>query len=114
MPILRVCSASSTGPAARPTTLSLGGDTRFVVLDCGEDKPDDTWVYYGLNDFTGFRQEQVDFLQKELAGKACRKAAHRVLIHHIPLWAEEEPKDPGAVSKPCRELWTPVLKKSPH
>lgn len=41
------------------------GDTRFVVLDCGEDKPDDTWVYYGLNDFTGFRSAQVDFLQKE-------------------------------------------------
>ncbi|MGN1354876.1 MAG: metallophosphoesterase [Alloprevotella sp.] len=88
------------------------GDTRFVVLDCGEDKPDVTWVYYGLNDFAGFRQEQVDFLQKELAGKAYRKAGHRVLIHHIPLWAEEEPKDPGAVSSPCRELWTPVLKKA--
>ena len=28
------------------------GDTRFVMLDCGEDKPDSTWVYYDLNDFT--------------------------------------------------------------
>ena len=28
------------------------GDTRIVMLDCGEDKPDDHWVYYGLNDFT--------------------------------------------------------------
>ena len=23
------------------------GDTRFVMLDCGEDKPDNHWVYYG-------------------------------------------------------------------
>lgn len=88
------------------------GDTRFVVLDCGEDKPDDTWVYYGLNDFTGFRSAQVDFLQKETAGKAYRQARHHIFIHHIPLWAEEEPQDPGAVSKPCRTLWTPVLKKA--
>lgn len=27
------------------------GDTRIVMLDCGEDKPDTHWVYYGLNDF---------------------------------------------------------------
>ena len=24
------------------------GDTRFVMLDCGEDKPDSTWVYLSL------------------------------------------------------------------
>lgn len=40
------------------------GDTRIVMLDCGEDKPDDHWVYYGLNDFTRLRNEQVDFLKK--------------------------------------------------
>lgn len=28
------------------------GDTRFVLLDCGEDKSDDHWVYYDMNDFT--------------------------------------------------------------
>ena len=43
------------------------GDTRIVMLDCGEDKPDDHWVYYGLNDFTQLRNEQVDFLKKELS-----------------------------------------------
>lgn len=40
------------------------GDTRIVMLDCGEDKPDSTWVYYGLNDFSGLRKEQVGFLEK--------------------------------------------------
>ena len=40
------------------------GDTRIVMLDCGEDKPDYDWVYYGLNDFTQLRNEQVDFLKK--------------------------------------------------
>lgn len=83
------------------------GDTRIVVLDCGEDKPDDTWVYYGLNDFTGLRQQQVDFLKQELKSKEFRRAKHRVLIHHIPIW--------GNVDKyqPCTELWAPLLKNAP-
>ena len=48
------------------------GDTRFVLLDCGEDKTDDHWVYYGLNDFSGFRDEQTEFLRRELHSKAFR------------------------------------------
>lgn len=50
------------------------GDTRFVMLDCGEDKPDDTWVYYGLNDFTQLRNDQQWFLSEELNGKPFKKA----------------------------------------
>lgn len=84
------------------------GDTRFVTLDCGEDKPDTTWVYYGLNNFESFRKDQVDFLKKELAGKSFKKAKKRVLIHHIPIYG-------GNVDKynPCRELWHPLLSKAP-
>lgn len=80
------------------------GDTRLVVLDCGEDKPDDTWVYYGLNDFTELRHEQADFLRQELKSKEFKQAKHRVLMHHIPIW--------GNVDKyqPCTELWAPLLK----
>ena len=52
------------------------GDTRIVMLDCGEDKPDDHWVYYGLNDFTQLRNEQVDFLKKELSSKEFKKAGN--------------------------------------
>ncbi len=84
------------------------GDTRFVMLDCGEDKPDSTWVYYGLNDFTQLRNDQVGFLKEELASKAFKKADKRVLIHHIPIY--------GSASKrynPCRELWGKLLDKAP-
>lgn len=81
------------------------GDTRIVMLDCGEDKPDSHWVYYGLNDFTQLRQEQVDFLKKELAGKAFKKAEKRILIHHIPLYGNDG-------TNLCAELWNPLLKKA--
>lgn len=82
------------------------GDTRFVVLDCGEDKPDDTPVYYGLNDFTAFRQAQYGFLKKELNGDAFKKAKRRVLINHIPLWGN------GDKYQPCPELWGELLVKA--
>ena len=84
------------------------GDTRFVMLDCGEDKPDDTWVYYGLNDFTSLRENQVEFLKKELASKPFKKAEKRILLHHIPIYGADLGK-----YHPCRELWTPLLSKAP-
>lgn len=82
------------------------GDTRIVMLDCGEDKPDDHWVYYGLNDFTQLRNEQVDFLKKELSSKEFKKAGKRVLIHHIPPYGNDG-------KNLCANLWTKLLEKAP-
>lgn len=83
------------------------GDTRFVMLDCGEDKPDSTWVYYGLNDFTGLRKDQVSFLSKELNGKEFKQASKRVLLNHIPIYGN------GDAYEPCPELWGSLLAKAP-
>ena len=86
------------------------GDTRFVMLDCGEDKPDDHWVYYDLNDFTQLRKDQADFLRKELASEAFGKALKRVLVHHIPVYGKGEEFDKY---NPCREEWGELLKDAP-
>jgi endonuclease/exonuclease/phosphatase family metal-dependent hydrolase/predicted phosphodiesterase len=87
------------------------GDTRFVVLDAGEDKPDDYWVYFGLNDFTQFRKDQADFLKEEIASEAFQSASRRVLIHHIPIYGWEnrfaESFNPG------REFWGDILAEAP-
>ena len=80
------------------------GDTRIVMLDCGEDKTDDHKEYSGLNDFTQLRQEQVVFLQEELASKSFKKADKRILIHHIPLYG---------CDNLCKDLWEPLMKKAP-
>jgi len=82
------------------------GDTRIVMLDCGEDKLDSHWVYYGLNDFSQLRNEQVDFLKKELSAKEFKKAKKRILIHHIPLYGND------GVNL-CADLWTNLLEKAP-
>lgn len=80
------------------------GDTRIVMLDCGEDKTDDHREYSGLNDFTQLRQEQVSFLEQELKSKDFKKADKRILIHHIPLYG---------CHNQCKELWEPLLRKAP-
>ena len=80
------------------------GDTRIVMLDCGEDKTDDHKEYSGLNDFTQLRHEQVGFLQEELQSKAFKKADKRILIHHIPLYG---------CDNLCWNLWEPLLHKAP-
>ena len=82
------------------------GDTRIVMLDCGEDKTDDHWVYYDLNDFTQLRNEQVGFLKKELAVKEFKKAKKPILLHHIPLYGNDG-------KNLCAELWTKLLEKAP-
>ena len=84
------------------------GDTRFVLLDCGEDKPDSTWVYYGLNDFTQYRKDQAEFLKNEIASEAFKSATKRVLIHHIPVYGMRE----GAYV-PSRDEWGGILAKAP-
>ncbi|MDR2038256.1 MAG: endonuclease/exonuclease/phosphatase family protein [Bacteroidales bacterium] len=84
------------------------GDTRFVLLDCGEDKPDDHWVYYGLNDFTQYRKDQADFLRKEVGSKEFKKASKRVLLHHIPIYGMGEKS-----FNPCLEYWGGILSKTP-
>lgn len=80
------------------------GDTRIVMLDCGEDKPDSTPVYYDLNDFTQLRQDQAGFLKEELKSKKFKKADKRILIHHIPLYG---------CDNLCWDLWEPLLRKAP-
>lgn len=78
------------------------GDTRFVMLDCGEDKPDTTAVYYDMNDFTQLREQQVVFLGEEFRSEEFRSAERRILIHHIPIY--------GMLGgNLCETLWRPLL-----
>lgn len=84
------------------------GYTRFVILDCGEDKPDDHWVYYDMNDFTNHRIEQGKFLKNEINSQQFKSANRHILIHHIPLFGKNLDS-----YTPCSELWKPILKNAP-
>ncbi|MDR1171262.1 MAG: metallophosphoesterase [Bacteroidales bacterium] len=87
------------------------GDTRFVFLDCGEDKNDNHVEYSNMNEFDGFRNRETSWLMNEITQPSFRNAARRILIQHIPIYSWDNSFDPGFI--PCRDLWDPIYKKTP-
>lgn len=82
----RLWSRHFSTPKSKQYYALTRGPLRFVFLDCGEDKNDDHWAYSGLNDFSGFRAEQAEWLRKEIKSPEYQSASFRVLVHHIPLF----------------------------
>lgn len=66
------------------------GPVHFIVLDCGEDKPDNNRNYYGLADFDSYRSEELEWLKNEVLSDACRNASRRIVIIHMPVLKEQE------------------------
>ena len=70
------------------------GDIMFIVLDCGEDKPDDFWVYAGLTDFDGYRTEQAAWFGELIRSKAYKSAKWRIVMNHFPPLSHMESDNP--------------------
>ena len=81
------------------------GDVHFVILDCGEDKPDDHPVYAGLVDFDEFRSEQAEWLREEVQSPDFRNAGYRIAIFHMPL--SDNPDKHGSYD--IYRKWGPIL-----
>lgn len=60
------------------------GKACFLVLDCGEDKPDSDIEYGGLADYDRYREEQAEWLADVLAPEEFLKASARIAFLHIP------------------------------
>jgi predicted phosphodiesterase len=84
------------------------GPVAFVVLDTGEDKPDNHPVYAGLNDFASYRTTQQQWLRQALQRKEFRSAPFRVALLHIPLiWKDYA--DPGDFCSDGKAKWHDLL-----
>lgn len=59
------------------------GPVRFVVLDSGEDKTDDSVEYGGLSAFDRYRETQAQWLAKEIESPEFKKAPFRIVLIHI-------------------------------
>lgn len=66
------------------------GNTFFIALDGGEDKPDADKEYGGLVDFTSYHQEQAEWLKKVLSSQEYQAAQYRVVLLHTPLFGEDQ------------------------
>ena len=90
-----------TGPGGRYHYAFRHGPVGVIVLDTGEDKPDDTPVYAGLNDFDSYRSMQRPWLERAIADPLFASAPYRIAFMHIPLvWETEVPENwPGVWGK---------------
>lgn len=78
-----------------------------MVLDTGEDKPDDHPVYGGIVDFDGYREEQANWAEKIMKTKAFQDAKFRVIMMHIPHFHSGE----WHGTMHCRKLFAPLFEK---
>ncbi len=83
------------------------GPVAFVVLDTGEDKPDDHPVYAGLGAFDAYRTRQAAWLAEELRKDHVRSAAFRVVVAHIPLYSPSASQAHGGAD--ARAKWHDAL-----
>lgn len=56
-----------------------------LVLDLGEDHDEGWWEYYGSDDFTTYRNEQIEFLKQEAESRNFENYDYRLVVCHIPL-----------------------------
>jgi acid phosphatase type 7 len=64
------------------------GPMHLLVVDNGEDKPDRTNVYAGLNDMAAYRNEQLASFKEHMRTSArAAEAPFRVVVMHQPNWA---------------------------
>ncbi|HNW57011.1 MAG TPA: FN3 domain-containing metallophosphoesterase family protein [Bacteroidales bacterium] len=83
------------------------GPVHFIILDCGEDKPDDNRYYYGLADFDTYRTEELEWLKKEVLSDEFRNAKYKIVLVHIPIVKGE---NQGHGTKFLADNFGPVLK----
>jgi len=66
------------------------GKLFIVILDGGEDKPDDHQVYGQTVDYDHYRLEQKEWLTKVLQSKERKKAKHTIIVNHIPWFHSDD------------------------
>lgn len=81
------------------------GPVCWVVLDTGEDKPDDHPVYAGIVAFDALRERQAHWLKEVVKTKAYKEAAYRVVIMHIPPYHSGDWHGPTH----CRTVFDPIF-----
>ena len=89
------------------------GNTCFIVLDCGEDKPDNNQYYYGLADYDKYRSDEAEWLAREVQKPAFKNAAYKIVCIHMPVVLKplgETVAGHGVAD--CSKKFAPILSKA--
>lgn len=73
------------------------GPVRLIVLDTGEDKPDERKALLGMADFASYREVQRQWFEREIATPEFQNAKYRLVVQHIP---------PAVSLLDMRQKWT--------
>jgi Predicted phosphohydrolases len=84
-------------------TLTVGR-TNFLVLDCGEDKPDSDIEYGGIAEFDPYREVEAEWLREVVKDKDFDQ---RIVFLHIPPTTSTWHGD-----KHLRDVFFPILEES--
>ena len=77
-------------PELFPTTTGMPyysfrqGPAYFIMLDCGEDKPDSDMEYSNLACYDQYRIAEAEWLRKVVASEEFRSAPVKIVFCHIP------------------------------
>lgn len=86
----------------------------FLVLDCGEDKPDDHAEYGGTVCFSAYREKQSVYLHALFDHAVPDTSKYRILISHTPFSYTDHP--PFDIEQERYAQWLALLKAhyAPH
>jgi len=85
------------------------GPVHFIVMDTGEDKEDGHWAYSGLTDFDAYRQQEAEWLARDVKSAAFTRARFRVLIAHMPFFGNQRTRVEGHGPADARQRWGAIL-----
>lgn len=91
------------------------GPLAAIVMDTGEDKPDDSEYFAGMFAFQKLKEQQAAWLKEVVREPWFREAKFKVLFCHIPLWFIRDiyPQHQRWEFTPvCRDLWLPTLQEA--
>ena len=65
------------------------GPVAFIVLDAGEDKPDDDVEYGGLAEYDPYREVQLEWLKEAVKRPEIESAPIKICLMHIPAYKDK-------------------------
>lgn len=75
-------------PTGTPSYMFFNGPAAFLVLDCGEDKPDNDIEYGGTAAYDAYRETIAQWLAEAIATPEFKAAKVKIALMHIPFEKE--------------------------
>jgi len=89
------------------------GNVYFIVLDCGEDKPDDHREYFGFANYDNYRSTEAEWLAMEVQSPAFKKSEYQIVCSHMPITLQPSANKIAAHGMTdCSEKFGPILNKA--